>query len=116
MAEDHNDVVIDPTFFLPPDVIDMRAGYEDDIEDGDADVSYDDILDVDDLDDVSPTDEPVVDDQPDNSGSLPTPNNFSVVEQHVRIAPDGKAVVDVVIEFVDGGQFEYDIRVTKVVA
>lgn len=97
------EVVIDPSFFLPPDVIDMRAGYTETIEEDNS--SFDDIVDA---------DEPVVNTGPDDSAhGLSAPENFKVVEQTVRIGPDGNAVVDVVIEFEDDGHNEYDIRVTK---
>ncbi len=96
------EVVINPQFFLPPDVIDMRSGYTDTIEEND--VSVDDVVDADD---------PVAPDANDDDGGLEAPENFSVVEQIVRIGPDGNAVVDVIIEFVDDGHNEYDIRVTK---
>lgn len=97
------EVVINPQFFLPPDVIDMRSGYTEIIDENN--VSFDDIVDADDP--VAPD----TDDSDDNG--LEAPENFSVVEQIVRIGPDGNAVVDVIIEFIDDGHNEYDIRVTK---
>jgi hypothetical protein len=96
------EVVINPQFFLPPDVIDMRSGYTDTFEE--EDVSVDEVFDA---------DAPVDDDVAGDDTSLEAPENFSVVEQIVRIGPDGNAVVDVIIEFVDDGHNEYDIRVTK---
>lgn len=94
------EVVINPQFFLPPDVIDMRSGYVDQFEE--ADVS---------VDEESDADAPLNDDA--ESNGLDAPENFSVVDQIVRIGPDGNAVVDVIIEFDDDGHNEYDIRVTK---
>jgi hypothetical protein len=100
------EVVINPAFFLPPNVIDMRSGTETEFEE--EDVALNDIVDSDDIDTA-----PIPDaDESDDSG-LPAPENFSVVEQIVRIGPDGNAVVDVIIEFEDQGHNEYDIRVTK---
>ncbi|AVD99239.1 hypothetical protein SEA_BILLNYE_37 [Streptomyces phage BillNye] len=97
------EVVINPAFFLPPDVIDMRSGYTDIVEEDD--VSVDEVYDADD---------PSPDTNGDNEeNGLAAPENFSVVEQVVRIGPDGNAVVDVIIEFDDEGHNEYDIRVTK---
>jgi hypothetical protein len=96
------EVVINPAFFLPPDVIDMRSGYTDTIEEDN--VSFDDVFDADD---------PVSPDTTDEEGGLEAPENFEVVDQIVRIGPDGNAVVDVIIEFDDEGHNEYDIRVTK---
>ncbi len=96
------EVVINPQFFLPPDVIDMRSGYADIVEEDD--VSVDDVYDADD---------PIVGGDDNDENGLAAPENFSVVEQIVRIGPDGNAVVDVIIEFEDEGHNEYDIRVTK---
>lgn len=98
------DVVLDPAFFLPPDVIDMRTLVEDDYEANDTEIN--EVIDYDDADDVV---EPTVDD----TAGLAAPEGFTVVEQIVRIAPDGNAVVDVIIEFDDVAQTEYDIRITK---
>lgn len=96
------EVVINPAFFLPPDVIDMRSGYTDTFEE--EDVSVDEVFDADD---------PIGTDDSEEDARLEAPENFSVVEQIVRIGPDGNAVVDVIIEFDDNGHNEYDIRVTK---
>ncbi|QIN94031.1 hypothetical protein PP459_gp203 [Streptomyces phage Wakanda] len=109
------EVVINPAFFLPPDVIDMRTYVEDDFESNDVEIS--EVLDVDDADDVSFEDSPSTDDDaPDDTAGLAAPDGFTIVEQIVRIAPDGNSVVDVVIEFNDEASMEYDIRVTKAVS
>ena len=111
-------VVLNPVFFLPPDVIDVRVGIdeqtnEDDPVAVDIVVDSDDIIDVDETapDTSFPEDENTDDDTPEG---LPTPEVLTIISQTVRIAPDGKAVVDVVIEITDvAGPTEYDIRVTK---
>jgi hypothetical protein len=95
------EVVINPLFFMPPGVIDMRSGYTDTIEEDN--VSVDEVYDAD-----AP-----IDDDAREGNDLEAPENFTVVEQVVRIGPDGNAVVDVIIEFEDDGHNEYDIRVTK---
>lgn len=48
-----------------------------------------------------------------DDGSTP-PNSIQIVQQTVRTAPDGRQVVDIVIEVEDvPGALNYDIRVTK---
>lgn len=111
-------VILNPVFFMPPDVIDVRAGFADEIEEestADIDIIVDsgEVIDPDRPapDATIPEDEIPDLDIPE---SLPTPEEINVISQTVRIAPDGKAVVDVVIEIVDSeGTTEYDIRVTK---
>lgn len=110
------EVVLNPVFFLPPDVIDVRSGTPptENEEDG---VTYDDVVDVDDVLTDSPIDTGS-DDFPIDDGDavemLPTPQWMNIIDQQVRIAPDGKAVVDVVIELEDvSGATEYDVRVAK---
>lgn len=100
------EVVIHPSFFLPPDVVDMRVGSSSDTIEED-DVALNDIVDDDDF-----VDDPVPDDTEVDAG-LAAPEGFSIVEQIVRIGPDGNSVVDVVIEFDDVAPTEYDIRITK---
>jgi len=99
------DVVINPIFFLPPDVVDMRSGANEP-----EDLEFPEIG----LDDVVSADDPLPPDDGDIPGDsgLPVPD-FEVVQQIVRIAPDGNAVVDLILEFDDNGGEEYDVRVTK---
>jgi hypothetical protein len=116
------EVVLNPVFFLPPDVVDVRVADTSDPTEEDG-VTYDDVVDADDvLTDGSPTDDDTVVDTPnvpiddDGEGAemLPTPQWMQIIDQQVRIAPDGKAVVDVVIELEDvTGATEYDVRMTK---
>lgn len=117
------EVVINPAFFLPPDVVDVRVGDTSDPTEEDG-VTYDDVIDADDVltdDDGSSTDDgdtgtPSVPTDDDGEGAemLPTPQWMNIIDQQVRIAPDGKAVVDVVIELEDiTGATEYDVRITK---
>lgn len=112
------EIVLDPTFFLPPDVVDVRVGNTSDPAEEDG-VTYDDIVDVDDViisdDDLAnPGPEVPTDDDGEGAELLPTPQWMNIIDQQVRIAPDGRAVVDVVIELEDiTGATEYDVRMTK---
>lgn len=112
------EVVLNPVFFIPPDVIDIRVGDPTDPSE-ENDVTYDDIIDVDDnLTDqdlaTSSGPEDIADEDGEGGEVLPTPQWMTIIDQQVRIAPDGKAVVDVTIELEDvSGTTEYDVRVTK---
>jgi len=116
------EVVLNPQFFVPPDVIDVRVADTSEPVEEDG-VTYDDVVDADDvLVDGSDTDDGGISDTPsiptddDGEGAevLPTPQWMNIIDQQVRIAPDGKAVVDVVIELEDvTGATEYDVRITK---
>lgn len=116
------EAVLHPTFFLPPDVIDMRVADTSDPSEGDG-VTFDDIVDVDDVlsddalgfeDGISDTPNISTDDDGEGVEVLPTPQWMTIIDQQVRIAPDGKAVIDVVIELEDvTGATEYDVRMTK---
>ena len=101
-------VVIDPNFFLPPNIIDMRHPIETDPnqEDGDEDTGgagevseNDNVIDV-------PTGETT-------SGLYP-PDNITIVSQEVHVGADGTSVVDVVIDVQDSpGAVSYDVRLTR---
>lgn len=115
------EVVLNPVFFLPPDVIDVRVGGSSEPVEEDG-VTYDDIIDADDAlvdgstDNGGISDTPNIPTDDDGEGAevLPTPQWMNIIDQQVRIAPDGKAVVDVVIELEDvTGATEYDVRMTK---
>jgi hypothetical protein len=112
------EVVLNPVFFLPPDVVDVRVGTSSEPVEEDG-VTYDDVIDADDVitdEDLAtdPGPEVPVDDDGEGAEVLPTPQWMNIIDQQVRIAPDGKAVVDVVIELEDvSGATEYDVRITK---
>lgn len=118
------EVVLNPQFFLPPDVVDVRVADTSDPSEEDG-VTYDDVIDADDAladgsDDSSTdggvSDTPSIPSDDDGEGAevLPTPQWMNIIDQQVRIAPDGKAVIDVVIELEDvTGATEYDVRMTK---
>jgi hypothetical protein len=107
------EVVLNPQFFLPPDVIDMRSGYQDIIQEDN--VTYDDA--IIDADNQSQSDYGVDNGESgtnESAESIPSPQWMNIIDQQVRISTDGKAIVDVTVEFEDiSGSSEYDIRVTK---
>lgn len=96
-------IILDNRFFVPPGVIDVRSAGE---QDGSG--FYDAVADVADIPDASAPD-------PDSPSILLPPTSFTIVEQRVRISTDGKAAVDVLLEFPDvPGVQTIDLRVTKV--
>lgn len=115
------EVILNPAFFLPPDVVDVRVADTSEPTEDDG-VTYDDVIDADDVivdgsevdSGISDTPNIPTDDDGEGAEMLPTPQWMNIIDQQVRIAPDGKAVVDVVIELEDvTGAAEYDVRITK---
>lgn len=103
-------VVIDPNFFLPPGVVDARY-----VNDSDTAGLYTDPSGPSD----SLIDSEVVGEIPDSVIANPTtiqaPNTMTVIDQVVRIAADGRFVVDVVIEVEDiPGVANFEVRMSKV--
>lgn len=97
--EPDKQIILDNRFFLPPGVIDVRdAGSEN------AELLYD------------PSDlaaEGPILDTPESTVPMP-PSSFTIVEQRVRIGSDGRAVVDVTLEFADvPGVDSIEVRITK---
>lgn len=101
-------VVLDPNFFAPPGVVDVRYINDDETDGLYVDDSEGDVSGV----DAEVLDDPVVDSQP---GGLEPPANITIVSQTVKVAADGKFVVDVVIDVDDmPGVSSYETRLTKV--
>lgn len=99
MAKDRDrDIEIDPRFFVPNGVVDVR---QENKEDGEY--YYNEKT----LAAEGPTLQ-----SPESVLPMPS-SSFEIVEQRVRIAPDGRAVVDVIVEFPDA-VFKVDVRVTTV--
>lgn len=98
-------VSIDPAlFFVPEDVIDVRAstGPHDDI-------SSEPVPDIDDNEDQTPDES-----NPDSDIALQTPQWIQIASQVVRIGADGRTVVDVTLEVEEvAGAEDYELRVTK---
>lgn len=101
MATDRiRDIEIDPRFFCPPGVIDVRQANKENGE-----FYYDE--------ETLAVEGPVLE-YPESVLPMP-PSSYEIVEQRVRIAPDGRAVVDVTVEFPDiAGVYSIDVRVTKI--
>jgi hypothetical protein len=100
MAKEINkQTLLDNRFFLPPGIVDVRAAGE---ENGEG---YYDTPDV-------AVEGPILSD-PNSAVPMP-PTSYKIVEQRVRISSDGRAVVDVYLEFPDVAGIEtIDVRVTK---
>lgn len=93
-------LILDNRFFVPPGVIDVRAAGD---ESGDR--YYENPSDV-------AVEGPVLD-TPTSNVPMP-PSSYQIAEQRVRISSDGRAVVDVWVEFPDiNGVDTIDVRVTK---
>lgn len=101
MATDRQrDIELDPRFYCPPGIIDVRQANK---ENGEYYYNPDDIA----------VEGPVLD-YPEAVLPMP-PSSYKIVDQRVRIAPDGRAVVDVTVEFPDvQGIYSIDVRVTTI--
>lgn len=98
--EENKQIILDNHFFVPPGVIDVRAAGG---EDGTTFYNTEDIA----------VEGPTLNTS-DSTVPMP-PTSYEIVEQRVRISSDGRATVDVLLEFpdVDGIQ-TIEVRVTKV--
>jgi hypothetical protein len=104
------EVTVDPRLFVPEGVIDMNAKSPEIDPDNPVDVPVELIDEVGEIISDAPADN--ISNLEDFT--LPTPNSVTVVEQTMRFGPDGRAVVDVVIEVEDvPGISNYDVRTTK---
>lgn len=97
-------MVIDPSFYVPPEMIGDEFIYA--VRDYDAEqLDETDVFSDYGQDDF---------DSDTESYTLQAPD-FSILNQTVHISPDGTSVVDVVIDVDDvPGATDYDIRVTKI--
>lgn len=99
------DAVIDPNFFLPPGVIDMRYSTEQDVSSEDDYTSDEEV-------DVTVVEVGVTDNS--QADTLTPPDNITIISQTVKISPDGHEVVDVVLEVDDiPGVTSYEVRLAK---
>lgn len=108
-------VEIDPNFFLPPNVVDMRYADIDEADDSATtrsdtgevvSVNYDEV-DYSDL---------ITDP---GTGTVPPllfpPDSVTLVSQQVRVTDDGRFVVDVILEVEDiPGVINFDVRTAKI--
>ena len=104
------DVVLDPNFFLPPNVVDLRYVNDKDTDGVYTDEDYEgeDVLDGEPL----PAEEPVID--LGSTSPIMPPTNITIVSQTVRVLGGGGYVVDVEIEVEDSdGADYYETRISK---
>lgn len=100
MATENKQIILDDRFFTPPGIVDVRSEGQ---ENGAVNYTPDIV--------ASDDEAPVLSDP---SQTVPNPTSFSVVDQHVRISSDGRATVDVTLEFPDiPGIQSIDVQVTK---
>jgi hypothetical protein len=111
-------IEIDPNFFLPPTVVDMRYRNLEDASDSTTTRSDQtgEVVNVD-YDEVSYS-ELERDTDPFENESVSTiispPDYVTVVSQQVRVASDGKFVVDIILDVEDvPDAIQYDVRLTK---
>jgi hypothetical protein len=98
-APDNKQIILDNRFFVPAGVIDVRAKGA---EDGESNYIIGDQM----------VEGPILS-NPVATIPMP-PSSYQIVEQHVRITSDGRAVVDVMLEFPDiDGVETIDVRITK---
>lgn len=110
-------VTLDPNFFLPPNVVDMR--YVDPEVESDSATTRGDNGEVINAD-YNEVDYSEIASNPDDAGSntvtymIQPPDSVSVVSQQVRVTSDGRFVVDVILDVADiAGVVQYDVRVSK---
>lgn len=112
-------IALDPNFFLPPNVVDMRY-VDPDVESDSATTRADngEVVNV----DYDEVDFSELSSQPDDDGAgqgsapflIQPPDSLSVISQQVRVTSDGRFVVDVILEVEDiAGVVQYDVRVAK---
>lgn len=96
---------IDPNFPIPAGLVDAMYEPLDDVSDEEQ--LGDELEDEDEFEFIDTLDEP--DDAPG------VPEQFTVISQTARFAPDGSRVVDIIVEVEDIiGITKYDVRKTKV--
>jgi hypothetical protein len=106
------EALLHPTFFLPPDVVDMFSGTSVDT-DVDSE-SVDDTIEGEVQSDYEATSGESSNEETDVADTVFAPQWMTIISQSVKISSDGTATVDVVVEFEDVfGNTEYDVRVTK---
>jgi len=107
-------VEIDPNFFIPPNVVDMRYI---DLESQDSATDRDDdgeIVNVDYEDSSYSGLDGDSDDSGPSSSVISPPDDITVISQTVRVTQDGKFVVDVVLDVETiPGVVNYNVKVNK---
>jgi len=118
---DRDDVILDPRLEMPADIIGVRAGIPEEMENSIGETAAGSSLstqemDVFDISDVSYDSiaEDIISDEEDYK-YYPPPNGMTIISQTVRISPDGTHVTDIVFEVTGGVEpGEYEARVSKI--
>lgn len=93
-------IEIDPRFFFPDSVIDLR--YAQDTAPGQFSENVELVNTNDDVDAI------IID------GKIPAPSEITIVSQTVRVAPDGQQVIDVTLDVVGEAYGNtYNVRISK---
>jgi len=117
MVEKRDETYIDPQFFLPPNVYDIRYIDKDDISDGEENIT--EFSDPDSVTDELVIDTPDEDETwssitPEVHDTLPIPEGLTVVSQTVKTSVGGGYLVDIVVDIPDlPGVETFDVAVTK---
>ena len=105
---------LDPNFFLPPDVIDMRYV---DLDTQDTSIGYTEDGEIVGFlyeDATTAEFEEIVEGDTGSSSLLSPPDSVTVLAQEVRVTSDGRFVVDVIIEVPDmPGIVSFDQSISK---
>jgi hypothetical protein len=117
MVEKRDETYIDPNFFLPPNVFDIRYIDKDDTSEGEdvPELSESDSgpTDIDTIDTVTAEDD-YASALPETTNPLPIPDGLTVVSQTVKAAAGGGYLVDIVVDIPDmPGVENFDVAVTK---
>lgn len=109
------EVTVNPVFFLPDGVIDVRVKERNERIVGDG-TEIDFEFDADDVtgEDAQKDDDFGGEEDESPGASLKAPSWLVVVEQIVRVAPDGRTTVDVTLEVENiPGALNYEVRLAK---
>lgn len=107
------DTVLDPNFFLPPGVVDMRYRTDQDpTDDTDNPDMSESVIDIE-FDDTDTSEGDVAGDE--GNVIIAPPSSLVVLSQTVRHAPDGHSVVDVILSVEDGPDVaNYEVQIQKI--
>jgi hypothetical protein len=115
MADKKDETYIDPQFFLPPGVFDIKyaPGNEVNSEENATEFSDYDSGDSE-VTETANDDDTWASVTPESNSVLPIPDTITIVSQTVKAAAGGGYLVDIVIDVPDlPGVENYDVAVTK---
>lgn len=99
---------INPNFAIPEGLVGVQEGVRD------SDYDYPDVDTVIDIQSDTYDDDDSILPEAVSSYDVEAPDDISIVSQTVRTAPDGRQVIDVIIDVADvTGAIKYDVRITK---